>query len=110
MAAAEVRDAHRTDAPGRTRDQRLLGSRTADQYAGEEHQHAADYDLEGRREERRVHVAEPDVGNGGELERDDDDRHECGYGEAWDQVGQSVADGAKKSHQPADRAAQKGLA
>ena len=31
--------------------------RTADQYAGDEHQHAADHDLERRLQERRVHVA-----------------------------------------------------
>ena len=49
-------------------------SRTADEDAGDKDQHAADDDLEGGLQERRVHVAGADPGDRGKFDRDDGER------------------------------------
>src|SRR5688572_13660449 len=49
-------------------------SSAADEDAGEQHQHAADDDLEGGVEERRVHVAGADPRDRHELDRNHDGR------------------------------------
>src|SRR5262245_32661037 len=55
------------------RDKERLPSRTPDQNPRGKHQHPADDDLKGRRQERRIHETMADVGDDGELDRDHGD-------------------------------------
>ena len=57
-------------------------------------------------QERRVHVAIPDIGNGDEFQCNHDDGDRGGGPEIRNQVGQGVADAADGGHHPANRAAQ----
>src|ERR1700738_4891338 len=64
--------------------------RTADQDACQKDENAAHDDLERGPEERRVHIAIANIGNGGELHRHHRDRDDGRGNEMWNQVGEGV--------------------
>src|SRR3712207_1711320 len=79
-------------------------SRTADQNTRGENQRAAEHDLVGGAQERRLHVAPADPGDRPEL--DDDDEHRDGgcRPEVGHQIWQGMAEPAHRRHDPAGEA------
>src|SRR5712671_2078842 len=63
-------------------------SRTSDKNSCQEHQHAAEDDLEDRRRQWRIHVVVTDVRNDNQLHNHYSDGNGRGNLEVWDQIGQ----------------------
>src|SRR5262249_62306369 len=64
-------------------------------------EHAPDDDLKRRREERRVHKAMADVGDGHELDRDHGDGDSGRGPEIWNEKGRRGTQPAERGHNPA---------